>query len=111
LIDASYFDRYRKLLELPNVHYHHLLPNKGAIDLIREIHFEMLVTFSDTFGYSAIEAIANFTPVIATRWARYLSLSRMEKMESFSTSIPMHWTNGFTTKPIAVQLHLPPSIE
>jgi glycosyltransferase involved in cell wall biosynthesis len=64
-IDASYFDHYRKLLELPNVHYHSLA-NKGVIDLIRNAHFEILVTFSDTFGYSAIEAMANFTPVIAT---------------------------------------------
>jgi glycosyltransferase involved in cell wall biosynthesis len=65
-IDASYFDRYRKLLELPNVHYHRSLPNKAVIDLLKKAHFEILATFSDTFGYSAIEAMSNFTPVIAT---------------------------------------------
>jgi glycosyltransferase involved in cell wall biosynthesis len=65
-INESYFDRYRKLLELPNVRYHHSLRNKGVIGLLKKAHFEILTTFSDTFGYSAIEAMANFTPVIAT---------------------------------------------
>jgi glycosyltransferase involved in cell wall biosynthesis len=65
-IDASYFDRYRKLPELPNVHYHHSLPNTGVIDLVRKAHLEILATFCDTFGYGAIEAMANFTPVSAT---------------------------------------------
>jgi hypothetical protein len=31
----------------------------------------------------------------------------MKKMESFLTSTPMRWANRFTTKPIAVQRHLP----
>jgi glycosyltransferase involved in cell wall biosynthesis len=64
--DPSYFDQYRKLLELPNVRYHHSLPNTAVIDLVRNAHFEILATFSDTFGYSSIEAMANYTPVIAT---------------------------------------------
>jgi glycosyltransferase involved in cell wall biosynthesis len=84
-IDASYFDRYRKLLELPNVHYHHSLPNKGVIDLLRKSHFEVLVTFSDTFGYAAIEAMANCTPVIATPVGALPEFISDGKMESFST--------------------------
>jgi glycosyltransferase involved in cell wall biosynthesis len=33
---------------------------------MRGAHFLLLPTFSDTFGYSAIEAMAHFTPVIGT---------------------------------------------
>ena len=64
--DPAYFDRYRKLLRLPNVYYHGPLPNGSVLTLLRQTHFAILATFSDTFGFSAIEAMANYTPVIAT---------------------------------------------
>ena len=66
-LKSGYFDRYRELLRLPNVRYHRSLPNASVLELIQRAHFAILTTFSDTFGFSAIEAMANYTPVIATR--------------------------------------------
>jgi glycosyltransferase involved in cell wall biosynthesis len=34
--------------------------------LIGRSHFLLLPTFSDTFGYGAIEAMARYTPIVAT---------------------------------------------
>jgi glycosyltransferase involved in cell wall biosynthesis len=65
-LTTGYFDRYRELMNLSNVRYHGTLPNKSVIELIQRAHFAILTTFSDTFGYSAIEAMANYIPVIAT---------------------------------------------
>jgi len=65
-LTPGYFDRYRDLLTLSNVRYHGSLANTSVLELIRHAHFAILTTFSDTFGYSAIEAMANYTPVIAT---------------------------------------------
>ncbi len=66
-LDAGFFEPYLKLLNLPNVRYYPALPNMRVLELLRQSHFSLLATFSDTFGYSAIEAMMNFTPVIATR--------------------------------------------
>lgn len=66
-MDRIYFDRYRNLLTLSNVVYHGSLPNCAVLKLIRRAHFAVLTTFSDSFGFSAIEAMANYTPVIATK--------------------------------------------
>ncbi len=66
-LDADFFEPYLKLLSLPNVRYHTALPNMRVLELLRQSHFSLLTTFSDTFGYSAIESMMNFTPVIATR--------------------------------------------
>ena len=63
----SFFDRYLSLLDLPNVRHHRSLDNRAVVDLFRRSHFCLLATFGDTFGYTAIEALANSTPVIATR--------------------------------------------
>ena len=64
---AGFFDRDRALLQsLPNVVNHGRLPNSRTMDLMRQAHFLLLPTFSDSFGYSAIEAMAHYTPVIAT---------------------------------------------
>jgi glycosyltransferase involved in cell wall biosynthesis len=64
---TGYFDRDMALLRsLPNVRHHGRLPNPEVIAAIRKAHFLLLPTFSDTFGFSAIEAMANYTPVIAT---------------------------------------------
>jgi glycosyltransferase involved in cell wall biosynthesis len=63
----GFFEEYRRLLDtLPNVTSHGSLPNAAVLDLIGRSHFLLLATFSDTFGYSAIEAMARYTPVIAT---------------------------------------------
>jgi glycosyltransferase involved in cell wall biosynthesis len=64
--DPGYFDRYRQLLDLPNVRYHGSLPNSAVHKLLLTAHFSLLATFSDTFAYSAIEAMANYVPVVAT---------------------------------------------
>ena len=64
---ASYFDADKVLLaSLGNVVHHAHLPNDQVLALVRKAHFLLLPTFSDTFGYSAIEAMAQGTPVIAT---------------------------------------------
>ena len=63
----GFFDRYFALLNLPNVHQRSGLANAEVQQLLRRSHFSILTTFSDTFGYSAIESMANWTPVIGTR--------------------------------------------
>jgi glycosyltransferase involved in cell wall biosynthesis len=63
----GFFDRYFALLTLPNVHHSSGLANADVQQLLRRSHFSILTTFSDTFGYSAIESMANWTPVIGTR--------------------------------------------
>ena len=63
----GYFDHDKQLLRsLPNVRYHGSLPNSQVLSLLRQAHFLLLPTFSDSFGYSTIEAMAQGTPVIAT---------------------------------------------
>jgi glycosyltransferase involved in cell wall biosynthesis len=63
----EFFSEYYRLLEtLPNLTSHGSLPNSAVLDLIKQSHFLLLPTFSDSFGYSAIEAMARYTPVIAT---------------------------------------------
>ena len=63
----GFFDRYFDLLHLPNVNLRSGLANAEVQQLLRRSHFSILTTFSDTFGYSAIESMANWTPVIGTR--------------------------------------------
>jgi glycosyltransferase involved in cell wall biosynthesis len=63
---TSFFDKYFALLNQPNVRHHASLDNRAVIDLLRRSHFCLLATFGDTFGFTAIEALANATPVIAT---------------------------------------------
>jgi len=65
--EQEHFVRYRARLRLPNVRLHQDLPNASVLDLLRRAHFSILATFGDTFGYSALESMANGTPVIATR--------------------------------------------
>ena len=66
-LNESFFERYFQLLELPNVRFHQSLPNAEVLTLLRTSHFCLLPSFSDTFGFSAIEAMANATPVVGTR--------------------------------------------
>lgn len=66
-LTKDYFTPYKQLIEtLPNVTHHGALPNAQVIEHIRQSHFLLLPTFSDTFGFSAIEAMSQYTPVIAT---------------------------------------------
>lgn len=63
----GFFDPYFALLDLPNVRLHHRLDNARVRQLLSRSHLCLLPTFSDTFGYSVIEAMAHWTPAIATR--------------------------------------------
>jgi len=65
-IRDSYFDRYRALLDAPNVKLHGPLGNPEVLALLGQAHFSLLATFGDTFGFSAIESMARGTPVVAT---------------------------------------------
>lgn len=67
--NSAYFDRYWPMLNLSNVTLYKGLPNDEVLKKTKGAHFMMLPTFGDTFGYSAIEAMANGTPVIATNQA------------------------------------------
>lgn len=53
--------------QLPNLTMHGGLPNARVLEILKQSHFSVLPTFSDTFGFSAIESMANYIPVIATR--------------------------------------------
>ena len=66
-LTPGFFDPYFKLLELDNVHHQGPLPNQAVRQLMRNSHFSILTTFGDTFGYSAIESMAEHTPVIGTQ--------------------------------------------
>jgi hypothetical protein len=55
--------------------------------------------------------MANLIPVIATPVRALPEFISDGENGIVSTSAPMRWANGYTTKPIAVQLHLPLSIE
>jgi glycosyltransferase involved in cell wall biosynthesis len=67
-LQPDFFEEdFRLLRSLPNIKHHGSLPNKDVLALVAKAHFVLLPTFSDSFGYSAIEAMANYTPVIATR--------------------------------------------
>jgi glycosyltransferase involved in cell wall biosynthesis len=65
--DAETFKPYLQLLEQPNVRLHRDLSNAEVLALLRQAHMSLLTTFGDTFGYSALESLANGTPVLATR--------------------------------------------
>ncbi|MGG7516531.1 glycosyltransferase family 4 protein [Allorhizobium undicola] len=68
-LTPGYFDRYRQMLRLPNVRHYQNLPNGEVLAILKRSHFSLLTTFCDTFGFSAIESMANYVPVIATRQA------------------------------------------
>lgn len=63
---AEFFERYLRLLHLPNVKYFPEMANKAVSEVLARSHFSLLTTFSDTFGFSAIEGMARWTPPIAT---------------------------------------------
>jgi glycosyltransferase involved in cell wall biosynthesis len=65
--DTETFKPYLALLAQPNVRVHRDLANADVLALLRRAHVSLLATFGDTFGYSALESLANGTPVLATR--------------------------------------------
>jgi glycosyltransferase involved in cell wall biosynthesis len=64
--DRAFYRPYIEALSAANVNYYSVLPNSQVLQLLRRSHFSILTTFGDTFGYSAIESMINYTPVIAT---------------------------------------------
>lgn len=69
-VRAGYYERDMAQLHLlPNITLHGSLPNAQVLEMVAHAHFSLLPTFSDTFGYSTIEAMANYTPVLATAQA------------------------------------------
>lgn len=65
--DRALFEPYFRLFDLPNVERYGNLNNADVRKHLSKAHFSILTTFSDTFGYSAIESMAHHTPVIATK--------------------------------------------
>lgn len=65
-LDPAFFEPYIQGLEDENVRFDRGLPNPHVVSLMREADFTILTTFSDTFGFSAIESMAMGTPVLAT---------------------------------------------
>lgn len=65
----GFFDPYLSLLSLPNVTQIAGLANADVKALLARSHVCLLPTFADTFGFSALEAMAGGTPVLATAQA------------------------------------------
>lgn len=66
-VRPEFFNLERELMhQLPNVRHHGSLPNEAVLELIKQAHFSLLPTFSDTFGFSAIESMSESVPVVAT---------------------------------------------
>jgi len=64
---AGYFEDWRRRLDHPLITVANALPNAEVLAVLARSHFSLLTTFSDTFGYSALESMMGFCPVIATR--------------------------------------------
>jgi len=67
LRDNFFNDTFRIIKEMPNIHHHGSLPNAQVQQLLKGAHFTLLPTFSDSFGFSVVESMAHFTPVIVTK--------------------------------------------
>ena len=63
----EFFTPYLEKLSLPNIRHVSGLPNAEVRAVLRGSHLSVLPTLADTFGYSMIEAMAEHTPVIASR--------------------------------------------
>ena len=62
----EFFEPYLKLLDAPNVTLFKGAPNAKVLELSKNTHLSLLTTLGDTFGYSAVESMSRFAPVIAT---------------------------------------------
>lgn len=60
-------DAYTSGPDLPNLTMMGAQPNNVVRQLFAESHFGLLPTIADTFGFSAIECMAEHTPMIVTR--------------------------------------------
>ncbi|MEL6317033.1 MAG: glycosyltransferase family 4 protein, partial [Pseudomonadota bacterium] len=65
-VDPEVYAPYLKALEGPNVTVMGAQPNAVVRAELGRSHFSLLATLADTFGYSAIESMAEHTPVIGT---------------------------------------------
>lgn len=63
----DFFESYFSKLSLPNIRFSAGLPNAEVRALLGRSHFLLLPTLGDTFGFSMIEAMAEHTPVLASR--------------------------------------------
>ncbi len=63
----EFYDRYLKLLDAENITFLTSAPNADVLESFARSHVSLLPTFGDTFGYTAIESMARWTPVLATR--------------------------------------------
>ncbi|SMO86673.1 glycosyltransferase family 4 protein [Paracoccus laeviglucosivorans] len=63
----GFYDEYKALLNLDNVRHFPGLPYAQMREMLGRSHFGVLTTFADSFGFSAIEAMAEHTPVLGTR--------------------------------------------
>ncbi|MBB4952690.1 glycosyltransferase involved in cell wall biosynthesis [Agrobacterium vitis] len=97
-LQPGYFDRYRKLLSLPNVRHLQNIPNAQVLEILRNAHFSLLTTFCDTFGYSVIESEANYVPVIGTAQG---ALPEFIKHQKNGILLPMDTTDIGEWKHIA----------
>jgi len=62
----EFFAPYFRLIDAENVTFDRRLANVQVLEVLRDSDFSILATFSDSFGFSAIESLAVGTPVIAT---------------------------------------------
>ncbi|MBB4006520.1 glycosyltransferase family 4 protein [Allorhizobium taibaishanense] len=97
-LQPGYFDRYRQMLSLPNVRHVQNVPNSEVLKILRNAHFSLLTTFCDTFGFSAIESMANYVPVIATAQG---ALPEFIKHRQNGLMLPMETTDIGEWKHIA----------
>lgn len=63
----GFFEPCISKLGLPNIRFSQGLPNGEVRALLGRSHFLLLPTLGDTFGFSMIEAMAEHTPVMASR--------------------------------------------
>ncbi|HOY79360.1 MAG TPA: hypothetical protein PLN33_16205 [Hyphomonadaceae bacterium] len=63
---GEFFEPYIKMLDAPNVTFYKGAPNAKVLELAKNTHLSLLATLGDTFGYSAIEGMSRYTPVIGT---------------------------------------------
>lgn len=95
----AYWKRDLEMMEtLPSITWHKDLSNQRVLDIVREAHFSLLPTFSDSFGYSVLESMALGTPVIATAQAAIPELIQDKKngfLLEIETDAFGEWTHLF----------------
>jgi glycosyltransferase involved in cell wall biosynthesis len=108
-VDPEFFKPYFRLLEQPNITLYKGLPNSAALAVLRRADFCLLTTFSDTFGYSAIEAMCNHVPVIATRQGalpEFIIDGRNGILLDLATNSNGEWVHGTDRRDTAAYANL-----